>query len=381
MTRLRDVQMHAIVYSADANGGPGVPKLELDPDMLNLVWQQNLNAPGRAAFTMSRFNPKGSQILGMQDHLKLFREDSRGVRTVFAGKLVKPNYSGSDVIWYGWDYLAFLQRSRTGFRVEYPEKLIGTEIVSPEWALAKAVSNSPFAFVTTGTIENPLGVDGVTPIKTNEEFGVIDFTRLFVFFSLAEMAMANTANTVKFEITREAPHTFNFWKNYGSDITKYAFQFPGNLAAHDFDSGLDQYVNDIATVIGDGEGDDAEHVALSADVATSPYRRLQDAIALRTLLGTTGATESDQGKAALERMLQERLRTPKVVLLQPRQNEVGIFDGWDLGDNMRVTLQKADRSGDEYDGYAKIISIGAAWSPQHGELVQLYARQPEVANP
>lgn len=377
MTRLRDVQMHAIVFAPDGSGGPGAPKLELDPDILNLVWQQNFNGPGRAAFACARYNPKLAEIDWMQDHIALYREDSRATKQVFAGKLVKPQYSGADALVYCWDYLAFLQRSRTGFRTLYPDKLIGSEIVAPEWAAAKAVSNSPFAFVTTGTIQDPLAVDDATPIKTNAEFGVVDFTRLFTFFSLAEMAMANTAHTVKFEITREAPHTFNFWKDYGADKTKYAFSFPGNLVSYTHDAGFDEYRNDMASVVSDDEGEQSEYVAEAADVATSPYRRLQDAVQIQTLMGSTGATEADQGKAALERMLKEAVRVPRLVLLQPRQGELTPFDGWDLGDNLRVTLQKADRSGDEYDGYLKISSVGAAWSPQHGELLQLYGRQPE----
>jgi hypothetical protein len=378
VTRLRDVQMHAIVYSPDVNGGPGKAKLELDPDMLNLVWQQNFNGPGRAAFACARYNPKLALIDWMIDHLALYREDSRGTKQVFAGKLVKPQYSGADALVYAWDYLAFLQRSRTGFRTEYPNKKIGTEIVAPEWAAAKAVSNSPFAFVATGTIQDPLALDDMTEITTNEEFGVVDFARLFTFFSLAEMAMANTAHTVKFEITREPPHTFNFWKDYGGDVTKYAFSHPGNLVSYTHDAGFDEYRNDLASVVMDDDGEQSEYVAETADVATSPYRRLQDAVQIRTLMGSTGATEADQGKAALERMLQEAVRVPRLVLLQPRQAELTPFDGWDLGDNIRATIQKSDRSGDEYDGYLKISSVGAAWSPQHGELLQIYGRQPEA---
>jgi len=377
-SRLRDVEMHAIVYSPDVNGGPGAPKLELDADMLNLVWQQNFNGPGRAAFVLSRYNPKLSQIDWMIDHLAIYREDSRATKQVFAGKLVKPQYSGSDVLCYAWDYLAFLQRSRTGFRTLYPGAKIGTEIVAPEWTAAKAVSNSPFAFVTTGTIEDPLAVDDATEITTNDEFGVVDFARLFTFFSLAEMAMANTAHTVKFEITREPPHTFNFWADLGSDKTKYALSFPGNLASHTYDAGYDEYRNDLASVVLDDDGEQTEYVAEAADVATSPFRRLQDAVQIRTLMGSTGATEADQGKAALHRMLQEAIRVPRLVLLQPRQGEITPFDGWDMGDNIRTTIQKADRSGDEYDGYHKISSVGAAWSPQHGEMLQLYGRQPEA---
>lgn len=373
-TRIRDVQMHGIIYSADGSGGPGTPKMELDRDMLNCVWQQNMNLPGVAAFSMARFNPKISDLIYMQDHIKLFREDSRGTTTVFAGKIVKPQVGQSDVVIRCWDYKAFLQRSRTGFRTLYPSKLIGTEIVSPEWVLAKGVSNSPFAFVTNGTFEDPLALDGATKIKTNASFGVVDFNRLFVFFSLAEMAMANTANNVVFEITRDTPHTFNFWKNKTSQITKYAFSFPGNVVAMEFEPGFDQYRNDLATVVADAVGGSAEYVVVSSDVTTSPYRRLQDAVTVRTLLGATGATEADQGKAALNRLLREGIRIPASVAIQPRQGEISPFDGWDLGDTMRVTNQKSDKTGDDYDGYLRVVSVGASWTPAHGELVQLYLR-------
>lgn len=374
MSRLRDVQMHAIVYSPDANGGPGVPKYELDADMLNATWQQNFNAPGRAAFAMARYNKKLADIAWMQDHIKLIREDSRSTKTVFAGKLVKPSYSGSDCLVYCWDYPAFLQRSRTGFRTLYPTKKIGTEIVSPEWALALAATNNPFAFIATGTIQDPLGADDLTVMTTNADFGVVDFTRLFLFASLAEMAMSNTLHTVKFEITRETPHTFNFWKNYGGDTTKYAFMHPGNLLDYGFDEGFDEYRNDLASVVSDAAGDQVEYTVASADVATTAYRRLQDAVTIKTLMGATGATEADQGKAALARMLKAALMTPRIVRLTPRQAELTPFDGWDLGDNVRTTFQKADRSGDLYDGYLQLISIGAAWSPQHGEYLEAYGR-------
>lgn len=374
MVRLRDIQMHAVVYSPDGNGGPGSPKLELDGSMLNCVWQANQNLPGFAAFSMARYDPKLSSINWMQDHVKIVREDARTTKTVFSGKLVKPEQAGTDVIVRCWDYLAFLQRSRTGYRTDYSNKKIGTEIIKPEWDLAQSVSNSLFAFVADGTFEDPLALDAVTPIKTNADFGVVLFNRLFTFFTLCEMAMANTANNVVFEITRESPHTFNLWKNKTTQNTKYAFTFPGNLVAYDYLPGYDEYRNDIATVLADTDGDGVEYSVQSSDVTTTPYRRLQDAVAVRTLLGSTGATEADQGKAALERLLKEGTRIPGLVALQPRQGEITPFDGWDLGDTFRTTLQKPDRSGDDYDGYLRAVSIGAAWSPEAGELLNLYLR-------
>jgi hypothetical protein len=375
MTRIHDVTYHAVVFAPDANGGPGVPKYELDTDILNLAWQQGLNYPGQAVFSMPRFNPKLAGFDYMRDHIKIYREDSRATKTVLAGKLIKPSESARDTIITCWDYQAFLQRSRTGFRTLYLEKKLGTEIVSPEWALAKAADVSLFAFVTTGTIQDPLGQDGVTVIKTNNQFGVIDYDRLFLFFSLAEIGMANTSNTVAFEITRETPHTFNFWKNRSSQKTSYHFNFPGNLIDYDLDSGHDQIINDLATVILDPSSGEQVEYALTDVASKNLYRRLQGATTIKTLFGiTTGTTESDQQKAALARLLTISAGIPKVVTAFPRQGEITPFDGWELGDSFRTTIQKPDRSGDSLDGYLKMSGIGGAWTPEAGELLQVFLR-------
>lgn len=374
-TRTRDIQMHAVVFAPDANGGPGAPKLELDADMLNVVWQSALNFPAQAAFTLARFNPKLASLDYMRDHIKIYREDRRATKCVFAGKVIKPQSSSGDAIVYCWDYVSFLQRSRTGYKVLYPDKKIGTEIVAPEWALAKGVADSPFAFVATGTIEDPLALDGVTPIKVNSQFGVIDFDRLYTFFALAEMSMANTANTVVFEITRDAPHTFNFWKNRSTQRTAYNFNFPGNLIDYDLADAHDQIVNDMATVIVDSTtGVDTEY-SLTDAASIALYRRLQTATAIKTLYGLNATTtETDQQKAALARLITQSSTPPSLFTLFPRQGELTPFDGFDLGDTLRITLQNAARNGDDVDAYKKLVGISAAWTPEAGELLQVFMR-------
>ena len=371
---LRDITYHAVVFDPSATGGPGADKCELDADMLNLVWQQGLNFPGQAAFSLSRFNPKLSLFNYMKDHIKIWREDDFGVTPVFAGKLVRPSISAQDAVIYCWDYVAFLQRSRTGFRTLYPETTIDA-IVSAEWALAKAADKSVVEFVTTGTIQQPLGLDGVTPIKTNNQFGVVDFDRLYLFNSLAEISMANTSNTVVFEITRTEPHTFNFWKNRSAQRTGFDMIFPGTLVDYDKDDGTDQIVNDLATVILDPTTGAQVEYALTDTASKNAYRRLQGATTIKTLFGiTTGTTESDQQKAALARLLTISAGIPRLVTAFPRQGSVSPFVGWDLGDSLRVTLQKADRSGDDLDAYMKVTGLAAAWTPDSGELLQLFLR-------
>lgn len=373
-TRNREVSMHAIVYEPAADGGPGAPKLELTPDMLNLVWQAALNYPAQAAFTLTRYNPKLAQLDYMRDHIKIYREDGRVTKCVFAGKVVKPQVSSNDALVFCWDYVSFLQRSRTGYKILYPNKTI-KEIIDAEWALAKGVGTSPFAFVATGVSEAPLALDGVTPIKTNSQFGVIDFDRLYTFFALAELSMANTPNTVVFEITRDPPHTFNFWKNRSSDVKSYHFTFPGNLIDYDYADAHDQIVNDLATIIVDSTtGVDTEY-ALSDAASIATYRRLQSATAIKTLYGLNATTtETDQQKAALARLITLSATPNSLYTLYPRQGELTPFDGWDLGDKLRVTLQKADRSGDDVDGYRRVTGVSAAWTPQSGELLQVFLR-------
>lgn len=374
MSRLRDIQYHAIVFAPAADGGPGIPKFELDANMLNCVWQQGLNFPGQAAFSMSRFDSKLASFAYMQDHIKIIREDARATKTVFSGKLVKPSESVRDSIVYAWDYAAFLQRSRAGYRVLYPEKTL-KEIVDAEWALAKAVDKSPFEFVTTGVTETPLGQDDVTPIKTNSQFGVILFDRLFLFFALAEIGMANTDNTVVFEITREAPHTFNFWKNRSAQKTNYHLAYPGNLIDYVHDTGHDQIVADLSTVILDPTTGQQVEYNLVDTATKDTYRRLQAATTIKTLFGiTSGTTETDQQKAALARLLTIQSGIPKLVTAFPRQGEITPFDGWELGDSFRCTLQKADRSGDAIDAYLKVTGAAGAWTPEGGELLQLFLR-------
>lgn len=374
MSRIRAIQYHAVVFDADANGGPGVAKMELDADMLNLVWQQGLNFPGQAAFSLTRWNPKIASIQWMIDHIKIYRETAAGTKVVFAGKIIKPSYTARDLLVTCWDYASFLQRSRTGFRILYPNKLIGSEVVGPEWALAVAADKSPFAFVATGTIQDPVGLDGSTPIKTNSEFGVMDFDRLFLFYSMAELSMANTDNTVVYEITRETPHTFNFWKNRSTIRTNYSFS-DGALIDYDYSGNQDLIVNDIATVILDPTTGQQVEYALASTSSKDTYRRLQTAVTIKTLFGLNSTTtESDQQKAALARMLKVSEVPPKLIVAFPRQGEFDPFVDCDLGDTFRASIRNAARTADELDAYMKWVGVAAAWTPEAGELIQVFLR-------
>jgi len=371
--RDRAVQYHAIVFGQDANGGPGTPLCEITPELLNLRWQVAQNLPGMAVFTLVRPNKKLALIEGMKTHVKVWREDASGLVPIFAGKIAKVMPAATDAIVMAWDYKALLQLSRTGYMTLYPNKKIGSEIINPEWLLAKNAGTSPLAFVTTGTIQNPLGSDGLTEISVNTDFGLVLFNRLFTFYQLAEMAMANTDNNVVFDISRTEPHTFSFLKNKGNTITARDFTFPGNLINFDYDKGEDGIRNDRATVIGGTAGDAEYAVTDAANIAE--YRRLQDAVSPSTLVGeTTGTTETDQTKAIMARLLRVGIRTPRTVILTPRQNEFIPFVDIDLGDKVRCTIINDDETGTRFNGTVRVTAFTSAWSPAAGELIAVAAR-------
>jgi hypothetical protein len=370
---LRAIQYHVVVFGEDANGGPGAPLCELTPEVLNLRWQAAQNLPGMAVFTLVRPSTKLALVEGMKTHVKIWREDASGTSLIFAGKIAKTLPKATDSVVLAWDYKALLQLSRTGYMTLYPSKKIGTEIISPEWLLAKNTASGPLAFVATGTIEDPLGTDGVTPIKVNADFGLVLFDRLFTFYQLAEMAMANTDNNVVFDISRSEPHTFSFLKNKGNTITALDFTYPGNLIDFDYDKGEDQIRNDRATVISGTAGDEPYVVSDTASITA--YRRLQDAVSPATLVGeTTGTTETDQTKAIMARLLKVGIRMPKGVMMTPRQGEFVPFSTVDLGDKVRVTVINDDDTGTRYAGLARVVAFTAAWSPSAGELIAVAAR-------
>lgn len=371
-TRLRDVQYHAFLYAPGSGGGPGALKADLTPYLLNLIWQKGLNLAGMAAFTLVRGNPLIDSIDWMVDHVKVFREDDKGTATILAGRMVKPQYSSGDVVCLAWNYVAFLQLSRTGYNVEYPNKKLGTEVVSPEWSYAKTVADSPLEFVVTGTIENPLALDGTTEITTNEDFGVSMFNRLFAFFQIAEMAMSNTPNTVIFGISDTAPHTFSFLRN-GGTARPMLLTYPGNLADHDFQPGYDLIRNDRATVVTDADGAEEEYAVTDA-TSIATYRRLQDALTLKTMLGLSAAAEeADQVKEGMARMLKEGIRLPKAVMLWPRQGLVSPGIDVELGDTVAVRLRD-EGSGAVLDTRCRLVQMASAWTPGAGELIQMQVR-------
>ena len=265
-----------------------------------------------------------------------------------------------------YDYVSLLSLSRSGYRTMYPTKLVGSEIVSPQWTLAKNATNSPLGFVTTGTIEDPLGTNDTTPIKTNAQFGLMDQMRLALFYDLTEMGRANTIHHVTYEISRTATFTFNFWKNKGS-LVGIPLVLNGSVSDYRYAPRWASLRNDLAT-LGTTTGGGASEVVAVDTGSSAVFGLRQDVFAIKTLAGIVGsAVEADQQKAVAERMLKTATEGVPSLWLTLVPGTISPFSGWDICDTFPVEIVNG---ADSITGNWRVVGARAIVD-ERGERLQV----------
>ena len=311
-------------------------------DAIKIGWSWYSRYPSNAFFTLRANSAHNLRLLPLQTHIRITYYNPRTgySAVVFTGRLSEPDHSGEDVVWTAWNYLSELSLSRSGYRTLYPGKLLGTEIAAVEWAAARTATYALLNFVTTGTIENPLGTDEVTAIVTDNRFGVIDVPRLLLMFDLTEIGRANTVHNVTMGITRTSPFSFFFLKNAGAAITGKRLVFPGNVRDFRYVPGYAAIRNDLAT-IGTAADGSAVEIVKTDEVNALAYGRRQDVFTIKTLQGQVGgATESDAQNAITARAVKEATTLGQSVLLDVRPELVEPFDGWDIEDTIKVEVYR-----------------------------------------
>ena len=345
-------------------------------DAVKVGWSWYSRYPANAFFTLRQDSIHNARLLPLRTHIKIhYYNPATGYRAVvFSGRLGEPDESGEDVVWTVWNYLAELSLSRTGYRVMYPNKLIGTEIAAVEWNLAKTADSSLLNHVATGTIQDPLGSDAVTPIKTDSRFGVIDVPRLLLMFDLTEIGRANTVNNVTMGISRESP-TFSFLKNAGTLRSGLLLGFPGVVRDFRFVPGYASLRNDLAT-IGTSAAGGAVEIIKTDEANADTYGRRQDVFTIKTLAGLAGAaTEADAQAAITERAVKEATSLAKSLALELRPGVFEPFDGWDIEDTVKVQIS---RGRTVIDATYRIVGVRGL-KDQRGYHPQLIVQLPTAA--
>ena len=306
------------LFDSSATFAPNVKLGELW-DARNLGWSRYDRLPGKAFATLAQTSKLLPFLVPLTTHIKVWRITPQADQQVFGGKFIDYNSTGDDVVVNFYDYLAELSVSRTGYRVMYASMALGSQIVTTEWGLAKGATSSPLAWMPTGTIEDPVGQDGVTVIKTNAQFGLMDQMRLQLFYDLSEMGRANTANQVSFDIGFDG--TFRFYKNRGA-AKDVGLVLNGTVSDYNYVPGWIKYRNNLAT-LGQTSGGSASEIVKSDAAAAAAKSLRQDVFTIATLLGITGAaTEADQQQAVAARQLKIAEQPPGALSLSLIGNHI-----------------------------------------------------------
>jgi hypothetical protein len=353
------------LFTSGATFGPNVKVGELW-DLRNLGWSRYDRMPGRGFFTLYQNSPQLANIIPITTHCRITRVSAAGGVEVLNGIVSDYNSTGDDVVFDIYDYVSLLSLSRSGYRTMYPTVNVGSGVVSPQWLLAKNATNSPLGFVATGTIEDPLGTDGSTPIKTNAQFGLMDQMRLQMFYDMTEMGRANTVNQVTFEISRTAPFVFNFWKNKGS-VVDIPLVLNGTVSDYTYAPNWYSYRNDLAT-LGTTVGGGATEVIKTDATSAALFGLRQDVFAIKTLAGISGSTvENDQQQAVAARALKVATQGTPALWVTLVPGTIQPFSGFDINDKMPVEIVNGT---DSITGYWRVVGARAIVD-EPGERLQV----------
>jgi hypothetical protein len=321
---------------ADSSFGPGTKLGELW-DVRNVGWSRYDRIPGKAFATVAQSSPLLPLLQPLSTHVRITRITPQQTTEVYNGGFIDYDSTADDVVLDLYDYVTLLSLSRANYRKMYPTASLGSGVVAPEWALARGATDSPLAFVATGTIEDPIGNDEATTITTNAQFGLMDQMRLQLLYDLTEMGRSNTAHHTTFEITRTAPFTFNFWKDRGS-VRDIGLVLGGTVSNYRYVPGWTHYRNDLAT-LGTAVGGGPTEIVKSDPNEAHARGLRQDVFTIRTVLGVAGAsTEYDQQQAVAQRVLKSMTQAQPGLALKLVRGYLDPFVGFDICDKMPVEI-------------------------------------------
>lgn len=181
----------------------------------NIGWADYLNDVPEAFFTLSQDDPQLARLAGYRD--KTIIKVYRNTDLVWAGLMGEWDANERDVVIYAYGYLAYFYLLASGWNVEYTTSQIDTIVSDLFTYLTSTLTDSPMAWLTSGTIEAPVTTSGGATAISLPTYRLFWKRGLFLLREMAALAVGNTTNQIVFEVTPSG--TFNFWKNLGQDRT------------------------------------------------------------------------------------------------------------------------------------------------------------------
>jgi hypothetical protein len=327
----------------------------------SLQWERYENLPGQCKFSLPQNDPKISLIANDSQFIQILivRDGS----LVWQGFVAYIRDEKDVVTIWGLGLLECLKWYRVGYDTEYSGKKIGSEIISPIWDLIDARTGAILGdVIKKGTIQDPYDT-GTTTAKTidrtvfDEDFYTLCMEMLYL--SRADSPSgAWVQNAVMAVSLSETAPTFSFSRNVGEDKSRVIWELDSEIAAFRQDKDFRFIRNDVKG-LGIAEGPEVlNKTETDSTSRTSYYLREISKVFERV----TSQSELDE---ATKNYLAEE-KDPRKTFGVNFSQGIAPFDGYVMGDNVKIRISRGRLSVDEY---FRVVGMEVAVTDAGVELV------------
>lgn len=364
-----------VIRAMNANRGPGQVRAILY-DASNIGASTVANDVGEFYFTIPTMHAQAQEIEPLQRHyaLEFYR---RGIWTpLFEGVIVDMDATEDEVVFYGLDYIGLLSKNveTAFFTTAEPEKSIDSGgskyidktisyVIKDQLKRGHDQEDSPIGFINVEPHNESTLMEAITSkVTINAAFR----ERLAFILGLIQSAKQGTGNRSRLWPERLADGTYQWrYKNnagttrnnlrlsYGELVQGFRIVVLGQWAAKVY--GVGRITNEIKPRF---------KSATAPGIDTDIWGNLTMPAVWNDLI------DENDLQRRVKQMAKEMGKFGKSVALGLRVSGIEVFDGWDLLDNVPVTIQRGAVDTTRYgSGYWTIQGVEYRLNPDgHDEL-------------
>lgn len=322
MARLARVRVRLWDIDA-ANRGRGSLAAVID-DAADVGVSAYANEPGEMFFTIPWDHPQISACQPLRRHYEVSRLNSSNTYDVIGvGLLEDYDSTENEVVFYGIDYLGLYSKNITANNLSYTSTLIGT-IINNQFTDVQAITNSPFGFISAGTIDATSRT--VTVITTFEE-------RLYFWQGLLAILAAGGTTRPIMSVGLSSPFTFTFNQNKGSDKQNVRLEYGGAINRFQYAPGF----RNLSTLIR-AIGVKREGATVLYSTQTYGDQSVYGALFMAALHQDL-INQAELDSKALSDLKNSYERSSNLYV-SLAQGYLVPWDGWDLGDSVPVIVDR-----------------------------------------
>lgn len=315
-----------IISAVDTAAGRGVGRtVAFIEDAKDIGVAEQANGTGEFFMTLPIDHPQASAIEPLQVHYHVQRWDGSAYASIARGIVDDYSANADEVVFYGIDYLGLLSGTITAANTSYTNTAVGT-IISQQLTAARSFANSRVNFIGMGTIE-------ATSTTTTVISAFQD--RLQFISQLADILMSDRSVRSIIQVSPRSSDSpsFNFTENQGQDRENIRLEYGGLVNDFLYEPGYGSLVTSVNAVGQKREGASILYSSQSYADRTV-YGLIQGAAFFLDVVNQTAL----DGMA--KREARRRGRVGKVVGLGLRVAQFAPWDGFDLGDSLRVIIRR-----------------------------------------